>query len=140
MPSPKSFTEGNFEKFNKNIGTGPYVYEEFKSGEYTKFVRNENYHGEKPYYDEVIVKYIPDASSRLQALNKGEIDLIYGSDLINYDDFKKGSEIKDVTGEVNKNRTLTKNLILNPSKKELEDLRVRQAINYAINKKDIVDS
>lgn len=140
MPSPKSFTEGNFETFNKNIGTGPYVYEEFKSGEYTKFVRNENYHGEKPYYDEVIVKYIPDASSRLQALNKGEIDLIYGADLINYDDFKKGSEIKDVTGEVNKNRTLTKNLILNPSKKELEDLKVRQAINYAINKKDIVDS
>jgi len=30
MPSPKSFTEGNFETFNENIGTGPYVYEEFK--------------------------------------------------------------------------------------------------------------
>ncbi|MGI6462157.1 MAG: ABC transporter substrate-binding protein [Candidatus Scatomorpha sp.] len=140
MPSPNVITEGNFETFPENIGTGPYIYEEFKSGDYTKFVKNENYHGEKPYYDEVIIKYIPDASSRLQALQKGEVDLIYGSDLISYDDFENASKMTGVTGVVNNNRTLTKNLILNPNKEELKDLKVRQAINYAINKKDIVDS
>ncbi|MDO5695690.1 MAG: ABC transporter substrate-binding protein [Eubacteriales bacterium] len=140
MPSPKVFTEGNFETFSKNVGTGPYVYEEFKSGDYTRFVRNENYHGDAPYYDEVIIKYIPDASSRLQALQKGEIDLIYGSDLISYDDFENASHMDNVTGVVNENISLTKNLILNPASEGLKDLEVRQAINYAINKKDIVDS
>lgn len=140
IASPKVITEGNFETFSENIGTGPYIYKEFKSGDYTKFVKNEKYHGEKPYYDEVIIKYIPDASSRLQALQKGEVDLIYGSDLISYDDFENASKMNGVTGVVNNNRTLTKNLILNPNKEELKDLKVRQAINYAINKKDIVDS
>lgn len=140
MMSPKVFTEGNFESFDGNIGTGPYIYEEFKSGDYTRFVRNENYHGEKPYYDEIIIKYIPDASSRIQALKKGEIDLIYSSDLISYDDFKNASNIEGITGLVNEDRTLTKNLILNPGKEELEDLKVRQAIYHAINKKDIVES
>lgn len=140
IPSPKVITEGNFETFSENIGTGPYIYKEFKSGDYTKFVRNEKYHGKQPYYDEVVIKYIPDASSRLQALQKGEVDLIYGSDLISYDDFENASKMNGITGVVNKNRTLTKNLILNPNKEELKDLKVRQAINYAINKKDIVDS
>ncbi|MDO5716084.1 MAG: ABC transporter substrate-binding protein [Tissierellia bacterium] len=140
IPSPKVFTEGNFETFSENVGTGPYVYEEFKSGDYTRFVKNENYHGEEPYYDEVIIKYIPDASSRLQALQKGEIDLIYGSDLISYDDFENASHMDGVTGVVNENISLTKNLILNPASNCLKDLKVRQGINYAINKKDIVDS
>ena len=36
----------------------------------------------QPYYDEVIVKYIPDASARLQALQSGEIDLIYGKNTV----------------------------------------------------------
>ena len=73
-------------------------------------------------------------------LYKGEVDLIYGSDLISYDDFENASKMTGVTGVVNNNRTLTKNLILNPNKEELKDLKVRQAINYAINKKVIVDS
>ena len=37
------------------------MYEEIVDGDYVRFVRNENYWGEQPYYDEVIVKYIPDA-------------------------------------------------------------------------------
>ena len=98
IASPKVITEGNFETFSENIGTGPYIYKEFKSGDYTKFVKNEKYHGEQPYYDEVIIKYIPDASSRLQALQKGEVDLIYGSDLISYDDFENASKMNGVTG------------------------------------------
>ena len=48
---------------NGVVGTGPYVYEEIVDGDYVRFVRNENYWGEQPYYDEVIVKYIPDAVS-----------------------------------------------------------------------------
>ena len=68
MPSPNVITEGNFETFPENI-VQVHIYEEFKSGDYTKFVKNETIM-EKPYYDEVIIKYIPDASSRLQALQR----------------------------------------------------------------------
>lgn len=51
---------------NGVIGTGPYVYDEYVAGQYTRFVRNETYWGDtKPYYDEIIVKYIPDSGSRI---------------------------------------------------------------------------
>lgn len=76
---------------NGVVGTGPYVYEEIVDGDYVRFVRNENYWGEQPYYDEVIVKYIPDASARLQALQSGEIDLIYGSALLTWDDYQQAT-------------------------------------------------
>ena len=35
------------------------------------------------------MKYIPEASSRLQALQTGEVDLIYGADLLSYDDYNQ---------------------------------------------------
>ena len=65
-------------------------------GDYVRFVRNENYWGEQPYYDEVIVKYIPDASARLQALQSGEIDLIYGSALLTWDDYQQATSLPNM--------------------------------------------
>ena len=76
LESPAVLEEGNYQSMNGVVGTGPYVYEEIVDGDYVRFVRNENYWGEQPYYDEVIVKYIPDASARILALQIGEIDLI----------------------------------------------------------------
>ena len=58
----------DFQTISGVAGTGPYIYDEYVAGEYTRFVRNEDYWGEKPYWDEIIVKYIPDSTSRLQAL------------------------------------------------------------------------
>lgn len=72
---------GDFQTISGVAGTGPYIYDEYVAGEYTRFVRNEDYWGETPYWDEIIVKYIPDSTSRLQALQTGEIDMIYGGTL-----------------------------------------------------------
>ena len=93
LVSPAVLEEGNYQSMNGVVGTGPYVYEEIVDGDYVRFVRNENYWGEQPYYDEVIVKYIPDASARLQALQSGEIDLIYGSALLTWDDYQQATSL-----------------------------------------------
>ncbi len=74
MISPKLITQGDFQTVNGYAGTGPYVYDEYVAGQYTTFVRNENYWGEQPYYDKIVAKYIPDNASRVQALQTGEID------------------------------------------------------------------
>ena len=79
--------EGDFQTVQGYAGTGPYIYEEYVSGEYTRFVRNENYWGEEPYFDEIIAQYIPDSTSRLQALQTGEIDLVYSGSMISYQDY-----------------------------------------------------
>ncbi len=65
LVSPAVIEEGNFQSMKGVVGTGPYIYDEIVDGDYVRFVRNENYWGEQPYYDEVIVKYIPEASARL---------------------------------------------------------------------------
>lgn len=107
------------------------------SGDCTRFVRNENYWGEAPYYDEVVIKYIPEASSRLQALQTGEVDLIYGADLLSYDDYNQALSLDGIEGAINDGNTLTRNLVLNASSEILSDLKVRQAIAYAVNKEEI---
>ncbi|WP_313582364.1 nickel ABC transporter substrate-binding protein [Lacrimispora sp.] len=137
MMSPNVFEAENFQTFKDVAGTGPYVRKEMVSGDCTRFVRNENYWGEAPYYDEVVVKYIPEASSRLQALQTGEVDLIYGADLITYDDYNQGVTLKGIAGEINEGNTLTRNLVLNAAGSMLNDRKVREAVAYAVNKQEI---
>ena len=139
MMSPNVFEAENFQTFKDVVGTGPYIREEMISGDCTRFVRNENYWGEAPYYDEVVVKYIPEASSRLQALQTGEVDLIYGADLLSYDDYNQAISLDGIEGAINDGNTLTRNLVLNASSTLLSDVKVRQAIAYAVNKEEITE-
>lgn len=58
------------------VGSGQYVFSEWKEGEYAKFVRNENYWGDDPgMADEIIFKPLLEASQRVIALQNGEIDV-----------------------------------------------------------------
>ena len=136
LVSPAVLEEGNYQSMNGVVGTGPYVYEEIVDGDYVRFVRNENYWGEQPYYDEVIVKYIPDASARLQALQSGEIDLIYGSALLTWDDYQQALSLPNIAGAVAESDSKTRNLVLNASG-VLSDLKVREAVAYAIDKETL---
>lgn len=104
-----------------------------------KFVRNENYWGEQPYYDEVIVKYIPEASARLQALQNGEIDMIFGSALVSWDDYEQATQLTNIQGVVSADDSNTRNLVLNASRGALADLSVREAVEYAIDKQAVSD-
>ena len=135
--SPKAIEEWGQDGLAKqSAGTGPYILSERVDGGYTKMVRNENYWGEQPYYDEVIVKYIPDASARLQALQSGEIDLIYGSALLTWDDYQQATSLPNIAGAVAESDSKTRNLVLNASG-VLSDLRVREAVAYAIDKETL---
>lgn len=137
--SPRVIDLDNFQTLKGVVGTGPYIYDEVKSGEYVKFKRNENYWGEKPVYDEILVKYIPEASSRLLALQKGEIDMIYGNGLITWDDYNQGIASKNVSGKVSKIDSKTVYFVLNAGNPALRDHSVREAIAYGIDKKSICD-
>ncbi|SNB70819.1 peptide/nickel transport system substrate-binding protein [Arboricoccus pini] len=58
---------------NKPIGTGPFVFKEWKKGEYILLERNPHYWDQdKPYLDKLIFKVVPDAAARAAALEKGE--------------------------------------------------------------------
>lgn len=138
MVSPKTIVQGNYEGLKGTIGTGPYIYDAFVKGEYTRFVRNENYWGEKSVYDEVIAKYIPDSASRVKALQTGEIDMIFGSSLISYDDYVQVTKLPEIEGQISQNNVRTRNIAVNASGKMLSNINLRKAVAHAINKEAIV--
>ena len=139
MQSPNQIVEGDFQTVQGYVGTGPYIYEEYVPGEYTRFVRNENYWGEEPYFDEIIARYIPDSTSRLQALQTGEIDLVYGSSMISYQDYQQATALNGVSGAIAEKDTRARDITLNASSGPLVDAQVRQAVSHAINKEEFSD-
>ncbi|MCZ4142306.1 nickel ABC transporter substrate-binding protein, partial [Escherichia coli] len=77
------------EGIKEPVGTGPWMLAEYKQDEYAVFKRNPNYWGTAPAIDEVTVKIIPDAETRVAAFEKGDLDLIYGEGVISLDAFKQ---------------------------------------------------
>lgn len=79
MISPKAMKNGSTKDgVEAYIGTGPYVLDEFVTDEYAVFKANPNYWGEQPAIKTITVKVIPDNQTRILALEKGEIDMIFG--------------------------------------------------------------
>ena len=86
MISPNCMIDGSTKDgVNGYIGTGPYVLTDFVTDEYAVFERNENYWGEKPTIQKITVKVIPDNQTRIMALENGEIDLIFGKNMLDAD-------------------------------------------------------
>ncbi len=57
------------------VGAGPYVFEEWESGSFARFVRNDNYYNDPPLIDEIFIRFVPDDASQTAALISGEADL-----------------------------------------------------------------
>lgn len=131
--------DGDTSKGVKNpIGTGPWVLSEYKQDEYSVFTPNENYWGDKPKVDKVVVKVIPDAETRVLAFEKGDVDLIYGEGVISFDAFKQLEETGEYVTELSE-PVGTRNLVLNTMNEKLADLRVRQALHLSFNKQAMVE-
>ena len=60
---------------NPMVGYGPYVFAEWESGSFARFVVNENYWGERPKIDEIFFRFVPDDASQVAALIAGDGDL-----------------------------------------------------------------
>lgn len=87
---PKHIYEGtdyaNNPANNTPIGTGPFKFEEWVRGSYIHLVKNEDYYMEgKPHLDEIYYQVIPDAASRAVAFETGQVDLLPGGSVENFD-------------------------------------------------------
>lgn len=140
MCSPKVMKNGlTKDGVTEYIGTGPYKLVEHVTDEYAVFERNEDYWGEKPAIRKITVKVIPDNQTRLLALEKGEIDLIFGKNMIDGDAVKKFSNMKGYKTALSSPAS-TRELILNTTNPILNDLNVRRALNYATDRQSISDN
>lgn len=140
--SPNLFADGNLPYGNvltESAGTGPYAIQEgdYTSGASYTFVRNENYYDDATGPNRFTVKIIPDADSRMMALQSGEIDLLYGSYQVTYDMFDNLTEMDNVQAVQSETTYATRNLLLNTASGIISDPLVRQAIQHGIDKVQI---
>lgn len=137
MISPKAMKDGKTKDgVNAYIGTGPYKLKEFVTDQYAIFDINEEYWGERPKIETILVKVIPDNQTRILALEKGEIDLIYGKNMIDADainKYKNSGKFDVLLSEP----TSTRQIIMNSNNDILKDKDVRYAIQHATNKENI---
>lgn len=131
------------------VGTGPYILEEWRTGEFTRFVRNENYWGTQGAADEVVIQEFGDAGVMVQALVAGEIDYAAGVNADQFDQLATTEGITTVAGAANGWTQLgfntygtgTGNVIEGggPSTPALLDTAFRDALGYAVDKDVLLD-
>jgi ABC-type transport system substrate-binding protein len=129
---PPSVTSEYFTD-NGPIGTGPFQFVSW-DGIDVVLKKNENYWGAKPKVDKIIFKYIPESAARSSALRAGSVDII---DRVSPDDV---DVLKNEGFAVSSIETVESVFIrLNSHKKPFDDVRVRQALNYAVDRKAIAE-
>ena len=121
---------GESDLNNEPVGSGPFKFEEYKSGEYYKVTKFDDYFDDVNL-DSITFKIVKDSSSANAALASGDLD----ARLISADDYDTVSAYDNVnintynSGRVNA-------MFMNELNEDLQDVKVRQAIAYALNKEE----
>jgi peptide/nickel transport system substrate-binding protein len=117
------------------IGTGPFMFEEYKAKQYVSLVAHKQYFRGAPKLDKIIYRYIPSTSSRELAFRNGEIDLFYGDRDQRW--IERMGTYKDTIVDVfgpGEHRDLHLNMTVKP----FDDVRIRRAVAHAINRDEII--
>jgi peptide/nickel transport system substrate-binding protein len=121
------------------VGTGPFVLKEYVPGQRATLVRNEKYWGTKPRIVRVEFTVIPDSLTRVMALESGQIDLMRAVPLPEIPRLRRKKTITVLTGPGRHMHHLAFNRAASPFQCAFDDVRVRRALNYAIDRQAIVD-
>lgn len=113
----------------KPVGTGPFVFDEWVRDSYFSVIRNPAYWRDTPNLDKVVFRVIGDESARVSALRAGEIDIATLIPVHEIPALEKDPNIEVVSVMGTRSYFLE----LNVNKPPFDDLRVRQAMNYAID-------
>jgi peptide/nickel transport system substrate-binding protein len=116
------------------IGTGPYKFVEYVSGDHILYRKNEKYFlPGKPVFDELMFRIMPDPSSRIAALQKGEVDMLYAN-AIPATEVARIRKFKNIQLRFGKIQTAGYQAYINMRNAPYSDRRVRQAIAHTIDR------
>jgi ABC-type transport system substrate-binding protein len=118
------------------VGTGPFLFESFTARESVSLVANPDYWGDVPKIDELVFRIIPDQSTRIAALEKGEVQMI---DTVPFQSVEAVNSAPD-TQVLSAETARLVFLAMDVNKAPLNNPTIRQAINYAIDKKTITET
>jgi peptide/nickel transport system substrate-binding protein len=131
------------------LGTGPFIIEEWRTGDRIRFVRNSNYReAGKPYLDEIVVKVIPDKNVAITSLVEGDVDSVFFIVTGDLPTLTRAQDAgKGVVVGLQGNPSWVEWLWLNQSDPKnfdrphpvLGDPAIREAMDYGIDRQAVID-
>jgi len=120
----------------KPVGTGPFRFEQWVQGDRVTLVRNEDYWGEPPFLDRVTFKFIADPTAAFAAMMAGDVDAfpVFPAPE-NLAQFEADPRFSVIVGST-EGETI---LAMNNARAPFDDIRVREAVARAIDRKAIID-
>jgi peptide/nickel transport system substrate-binding protein len=132
---PKAYYEKvgpqGFEK--KPIGTGPYMVDAYEGNAYLRLKANPKYWGGKPTFENVVFKFIPDATSRVAEVESGSSDVTLDIPYEEYDRLKGKAGLKGVCTPIS-----DIGMIFITNGGIMDDKNVRLAMCHAVDKQTII--
>ncbi|WP_051272526.1 ABC transporter substrate-binding protein [Fundidesulfovibrio putealis] len=133
--APSSFDQAG--ELVKPVGTGVFSVESWKLKEEITLAANKAHWGPvKPKLDKVVYKSVPDALTRLAMLRGGELDVAQIMPADAAKSLAKSNEFSIHTMPIGRCRMMAFNLSRDP----FSDIRVRKAVNLAVNRQEIVEA
>ncbi len=141
---PKEMADAGAANWKNGNGTGPFMLTDFVQGSSNTYTKNPNYWdkekigGEEyklPFLDKVVYRTIKDEATFLTALRTAKLDLLEAIRWSAADDLKKTTPQLKWSRWLNMSGTF---LAMRVDTKPFDDIRVRRALNYAVNKQEIV--
>ena len=118
----------------KPIGTGPYMVEAFERNAFLRLKANPDYWGGTPAYDSVVIKFVPDASSRVAEVESGASDVAFD---IPYEEFDRLRTKSGLAGQTTPVSDIA--MIFLNDVEPMTDPNVRKAAALAIDKQTLID-
>lgn len=139
------------ELFNNGTvrtGIAPYYVTEYQPGIQTVLQRNDDYYGEKPHYERVVLKSIPENGARIAALLSGGVDVIDGVPVNAIDQIADNEALELISMPASRliffafdqEGEPTPKISGTDGKNPFKDVRVREALNLAVDRMGIVDT
>lgn len=117
------------------VGTGPFKFKQYVTDQYVELAADEDYRLGRPKVDRIINRYFKNTAAAVAALRAGEIQFTY----VESDDvptFKSNDAFKVIEGQ----SFVANYLGFNQQVPLWKDIRVRQAVMYAVDRQAIIDS
>ncbi len=118
------------------VGTGPFRFVEWKTNTHVIIERNPDYWGDKPLVDRVVFKVVPEEGARMIALQTGDADMVLFPSPAQLPALRRDSKftVHETTGI----RVVFAGM--HAGQPPLDDVRVRQALLHAVDRKAIVEN
>lgn len=139
---PKHLLEGQDLRTShlnkKPVGTGPYIFKEWKTGDRIVLAANPHYFEGRPYIDRYIYRIIPDQATTFLELKSGSVDWT-GLTPVQYQKQTDSEFFKKNYRKYHYLANAYTYLGFNLTDPRFQDKRVRQALAHAIDKQEIID-